>query len=174
MNYYDENEKSYYLLKDNIKPEEFDEKKTNEDKIITFEDDERHESKIFNLFSYSKNNKYYSHFDNLFILFKTLFLNEETIFIIWGIILNLLYICTNSPILIIVQILSVYYFSPLFSSFFFVIKDKFKQFFTLLILTWIVQYIFSWLAFLYLQDLIIGEYRMIKPGYDYDKDVNNK
>jgi hypothetical protein len=171
-NLYEVNDKFYYLLNSkNITNESVNEDKSSQKKI-SFELKERNNSKILQNFMGQKN---ISKWDNLYVLLATLLFQPDTVFIIWGIILNLIYIQTNSPILIILQIASVYNFTAFVRLFVKVIKDKFVSFFILLMLTWFIQYIFMWIGFLHLQDILIGEFRYFKKdGYEYDDDVKNK
>jgi hypothetical protein len=175
INHYEYDEKNYYLIKKKVKEENYDGTNMNMDNIILFDDEQRNKYKIFHLFSNPKNYKFFtqSNISNLIILFKTLFLEYETKFIIWGIIFNLIYMGTNSPLLIILQIFSVYNFSPFIQIFVEVFRLKYKSFITLLVMTWIVQYVFSWIAFIFLQEIFVSDFRFIDQNYQYDEEVKN-
>jgi hypothetical protein len=171
INFYHSDEKNYYLIKKKIRTETEEER---EDKqLIDFKQENRKKLKILDYFlqDNEKSNISISKFQSFYILISTVLFEKEIFFIIWGMIFNVLYLCTNNPFFIILQIASIYNFSKFIVLFVNVIKDKFYSFFTLLMFTWFVQYVFMWIGFLYMQELFLVEFRMIKDGFEYDDEV---
>jgi hypothetical protein len=152
-----------------VKPHDFEETDMHEDKIISFDQNERKKSKIYNLFAFSSKN--FSCLKFLLILFKTLFLSPEIFFIIWGIVSNILYIASNYPLFIVIQISSIYNFSPFIRLFAKVLKDKSTSFLTLLVMTFLFEYLFMWVGFLHGQEFLFSQFRLMKSGYEFEDDV---
>ena len=169
LTYYDSDNRNYYIIKKKVKPHDFEETDMHEDKIISFDQNERKKSKIYNLFAFSSKN--FSCLKFLLILFKTLFLSPEIFFIIWGIVSNILYIASNYPLFIVIQISSIYNFSPFIRLFAKVLKDKSISFLTLLVMTFLFEYLFMWVGFLHGQEFLFSQFRLMKSGYEFEDDV---
>jgi len=94
----------------------------------------------------------------LYTAFKTLLFNKQIDMLIFSIICHFLYLYSGNHLFLVFPIFSIIKLYPLFEYFLQAILRKYKEFIALLIFIYVVEYTFSWITFLYMQDFMINEY----------------
>ncbi len=159
LNYYDSDENNFYIIPKISNDDHLNENNFNEVKKIFHEENSN--------YLVAKNHKITL---KIQLILNSLFFNSQMISITFCLILNILYLLTNYKMFIVIQILAVINMYSLFEYFLQAIYNKYKQFVSLLIFIYCIEYIFSWIAFLHFQEFMITDY--INRSGDLNKDVN--
>jgi len=107
-----------------------------------------------------KSNEKISKFKVFWVRLKIFLWNKEIKYVMFSLLCHLLFLMTNYHLLLVLPIFSIVRLYPLFSYFLKAILSKYKEFIALLIFIYVVEYIFSWITFLHLQEFMVNEFKM--------------
>jgi hypothetical protein len=91
------------------------------------------------------------------VLFDLILFNREVNFLVLDVILLILYLTTGNSICLVIPVILITNLSAFLYDIFFVIQMKWKQLCLVLIYTYLLVYLFSWIAFLYFYELFNTE-----------------
>jgi len=92
------------------------------------------------------------------VIFKAICITNEIKFIVLSLVCHILFLMTIQHIFLIIPIISIINLYDLFAFFWKAMINKYKQFIAILVFIYVVEYIFSWVTFLYYQDFLIGDF----------------
>jgi hypothetical protein len=130
------------------------EKKSKTYKAIKFTDDFIKDNEIL----LNQLNDEVTYIDKLkVIVFDLILFNREIIFLLVNIVLLILYLSSQNAICLVIPVILITNLSAFLYDIFYVIQIKWKQLALVIFYTYLLVYLFSWIAFLYIYKIFVTE-----------------